>query len=206
MEHHIGKQSRIISPQNFRIFSRVIYQIWNQSSSTNVSDGLLGWLRLLLALNDRHQRDMNLQEVAFSSSSLQLSHSLNKWSTLNISNGTPQLNDTNIWSLLCVVDRNSRDSLDPVLNCIGQMWHNLDSLSKIIASTFTLDDMLIDFARGDVVFASKGDIEIALVVSKIKIDFSSVIENKDLSMPTHSPISSIRDFVERRNRRTREDS
>lgn len=146
---------------------------------------------------------MNLQEVAFSSSSLQLSHGFDEWGTLNVSNSTTQLNDANIRCLLCIVDWDPRNSLDPILNGIGQMWHNLYSLSEVIASTLTLNDMLIDLSCGDVVFASECDVEIALIVSEVEVDFSSIIENKDFSMPTYRLVSSVLSLADRHSRRTR---
>ena len=44
--------------------------------------------------------------------------------------------------------------------------------------------MLVDLARGDVVVASEGDIEVALVVAEIEVDFAAVGENENLAVPT----------------------
>lgn len=46
--------------------------------------------------------------------------------------------------------------------------------------------MLVDFAGCDVVFACEGNIEIPFVVSEIKINFSSIVENKDFTVSVES--------------------
>lgn len=134
---------------------------------------------------------MNLQKVSLPGTSLQLSHSFNKGCTLNITNCATQLNDTDIRLLIRIVDRNPRNPLNPILNCVREVRHDLDRLSEIIAPALTLDDMLVDLARCDVVLACQGDIEIALVVSEIEVDFSAVVEDKDFTVSArHELVSS----------------
>lgn len=43
--------------------------------------------------------------------------------------------------------------------------------------------MLVDLSCSNIVLTSESDIQIALVVSQIEINLSSVIENKNLSVP-----------------------
>jgi hypothetical protein len=57
----------------------------------------------------------------------------------------------------------------------------LDSLAKVVATTLTLDDVLVDFSGGDVVVAGKLDIEEALVVAKVEINLTPVVKNEDLT-------------------------
>jgi hypothetical protein len=63
------------------------------------------------------------------------------------------------------------------------MGHHLDSLAQVVASAFPLDDMLVYLARSDVVFARQGDVEVAFVVSKIKVGFSTVVKDKYFTVP-----------------------
>lgn len=51
------------------------------------------------------------------------------------------------------------------------------------SSYLTLNDMLVDLARSNIVLAGKCDVQIALIVPQIEIDLSSVIEHKDFAMP-----------------------
>ena len=126
---------------------------------------------------------MNLQKVSLSSTSFQLSHSLNERRTLNISNSTSQLNDTNIWLLICIIDRDPCNSLNPVLNCVRKMRDNLDSLSQVVASPLTLNYVLIDLTCCDIVLPCEGDVEVSFVISEVEIDFSAVVEDKDFTVP-----------------------
>lgn len=63
------------------------------------------------------------------------------------------------------------------------MRHNLNSLSEIVTATLTLDNVLVDLAGGDVLVAREGNVEIALVVSKIEVNFAAVVEDVDFTVP-----------------------
>jgi hypothetical protein len=56
-------------------------------------------------------------------------------------------------------------------------------VAQVVSSALFLDDVLVDLAGGDVVFARQGNVEVALVVAEIEVDFTAVVENKDLAMP-----------------------
>jgi hypothetical protein len=143
----------------------------------------------LLTLDNRNERDVNLQEVPLPCTSLQLSHRLDERCTLNIANRTPKLNDTDVRLLIGIIDRDPRNTFNPILNCVREMWHNLNGFSKIIAPTLTLDDVLVYLPRCDVVLACQGDVEVAFVVSEVKIDFSAVVEDKDFTVPGRTQLA-----------------
>lgn len=63
------------------------------------------------------------------------------------------------------------------------MGHDLHGFAQVVALALTLDDMLVDLARGDVVVACEGDVEVALVVAEIEVDFAAVGENEYFAMP-----------------------
>jgi hypothetical protein len=88
-------QSNQISTSS-SVIIRVTHQIRNQSSTTNISNSLLRGFRLLLSLDYRNERDVNLQKVSFARASSQLSHALDEWRTLDITHCASQLNDTHI--------------------------------------------------------------------------------------------------------------
>jgi hypothetical protein len=52
--------------------------------------------------------------------------------------------------------------------------YNLYSLAKVVALALALDDVLVYLAGGNVVVAGEGDIEVALVVTEIEVDFTAV--------------------------------
>jgi hypothetical protein len=126
---------------------------------------------------------MNLEEIAFSGSPLQLSHSLNERRALDVTDCASQLNDTHIRRLLRAIDGNSGNPFNPVLDCIRQVWNNLDRLADVLASTLLLDDVLVDLACGDVVLAREGDVEVAFVVAKVEVNFTAIVEDKDFTVP-----------------------
>jgi hypothetical protein len=126
---------------------------------------------------------MNLEEIVLSCSTPQLSHSLDKRCALNVSNSATQFDYTDIGCLLRVVNRNFRNSLDPVLDGICDMRHDLHCFSKIIAPSLSLDNMLIHLPRSNIVFASQSNVEIAFVIAEIEVDFTTVIENEYFAMP-----------------------
>lgn len=176
-------QSKTVSIRHVRS-TRKSYQVRNQPCPSHVPNGLLRWLRLLFSLDHRDQGDMNLQKVPLPGTSLQLTHGFNEGSTLNITNRTTQFNNAYICALICIINRNSRNSLNPVLDCVCEMRHNLDSFPEIVATTLTFDYVLIYLSGGDVILASKCDVEIALVVAKVEVDFTAIVEDKNFTMPT----------------------
>jgi hypothetical protein len=50
-----------------------------------------------------------------------------------------------------------------------------------ITTNLLLDDFLVDFASGDIIIAGEGDVEIPLVVAKVEIDLSSVVQDIHLA-------------------------
>lgn len=63
------------------------------------------------------------------------------------------------------------------------MRHNLNCLSKIVTAALTLDNVLVDLAGCNVLVAREGDVKVALVVSKIEVDFTAVVEDIDFTVP-----------------------
>ena len=63
---------------------------------------------------------------------------------------------------------------DPVFDFIGDVWHHLDGLSKIVATTFLVDDRLVDLAGGDGVGLGGADPREALVVAQIEVGLHTI--------------------------------
>ena len=158
-------------------------QIWAETRGARILDRSLRWLGLLLALNDWHEGDVNLEKVILSSSAPKLAHSLNKWRRLDVANGSSELDDADVWGLVGVVNWDLGHALNPVLDCICQVWHDLDGAAEVVSATLFLNYVLVDLAGCDVVLACEGDVEVALVVTEIEVDFSSVVEDENLTVP-----------------------
>jgi len=69
------------------------------------------------------------------------------------------------------------------LNRIGDVWDDLYGFTQVVALALALDNVLVDLASGDVVVAGEGDVEVALVVAKIEVDFAAVGEDEYFAMP-----------------------
>ena len=63
------------------------------------------------------------------------------------------------------------------------MRNNLHGPADVVTSSLALNDMMIDFSRRDVVFPGQCDVQVTFVVAQVKINFSPIVKNKDLSMP-----------------------
>ena len=159
------------------------HQIRNQTRAADSLNGLLSRLRLLLSIDDRHVRDVDLQEVVPARTAPELRHSLDERHALDIADSTTQLDDANIWLFVAIVDGYPCDPLDPILNRIRDVRHHLNGLAQVRPLALLLDDMLVYLAGGDVVIACEGDVQVALVVAEIEIDFAAVGENEDLAVP-----------------------
>lgn len=125
---------------------------------------------------------MDLEKVVLAGAAPQMRHGLDEGHTLDVANGSAQLNYAHVRHLVGVVDGDLRDLDDPVLDCIRDVRHDLHRLAQIVALALALDDMLVDLARGDVVLTRQGDVQVALVVAEIEVDFAAVGEDKDLAM------------------------
>jgi hypothetical protein len=125
---------------------------------------------------------MNLTEVVPTSPPPQLSHGFDEWRTFDVTNSTTQFDNAYVWLFVCVVHWDLCYSLNPILDGIGDMWHNLDRLSQIVSSSFSLDDMLVDFAGRDAIVSSQGDVEISFIVAQIQIDLSTIIKYEAFAM------------------------
>lgn len=158
-------------------------QIWDQTSGADGLDGLLRRLRLLLAMNDRDVGDVDLQKIIPSSPAPQTRHGLDERHALDVSNGASQLNDAHIGLLACIVDRYAGDALDPFLDGVGDVGHDLHGFAQVVALAFPLDNVRVDLAGGDVVLARQGDVEVALVVAQVEVDFAAVGEDEDFAVP-----------------------
>lgn len=128
---------------------------------------------------------MYLQKIVLPSSPSQLPHRLDEWSTLDIPYRSTKLDDANIRLFVRIIHRYPRHSLNPILNRVGKMGHHLHSTTKVVALPLALDNVLVDLARGDVVFSSQGDVKVPLVVAQVKVDFSAIVEDKHFPMPVH---------------------
>ena len=67
------------------------------------------------------------------------------------------------------------------------MGHNLNGLSKVVATALLLDDIQIDLAGGDVVLAGEANREIPLVVAQVEINLAAYRQSAFTSPQINKP-------------------
>ena len=135
---------------------------------------------------------MDLHEVIPARSPPELSQGLNKRHALHITNCTTKLNDAHIWLLACIIYGYTRNLLDPFLDCICNVWDNLYGLAQVITLALAFDDVLVDLASGDIVVTSESDVEVAFIVAEIEIDFTTVGEDEDFTVPVCNSVCCVK--------------
>lgn len=55
----------------------------------------------------------------------------------------------------------------------------MNSFSEVISSSLAINNVLVDFPSCDVVVTMKCHVEKAFVVTKVKVDFSAIVKNKN---------------------------
>lgn len=126
---------------------------------------------------------MDLQKVVFASPTSQLCHGLDERHALYITYSATKFNDAHIRFLVGIVNGYAGYLLYPVLDGIGYVGHYLHRLAQIVSFTFALNDMLIYFARSNVIVTCQGYVEVAFVVAEVEVDFTAVGENEYFAMP-----------------------
>ena len=170
------------------LFAAARNQVGVETSTPHITDGSLRGFRLLLAAGARgdhgHVGHVDLNEVALAGLPLQLAQGVDERGTLDISDGSTQLDDADVRLGAGLVDGDLRDALDPFLDGVGDVGHDLHGLAEVVADTFVRDDVLVDLAGGDVVVPSQGREEVPLVVAQVEIHFTAVIGHIDLTVPS----------------------
>ena len=145
---------------------------------------MLGWFGLLFTdwAHDRHQAYVNEADIVLTDSELKLPQGFNEGCTLDIAHSSAQFDDTRIRSLARTIAADIGDTHDPILDFVGDVRHDLHGLAEIISATLLLNHIRVNLASGDIVIAPERDVEEALVISEVEVDFATVIENEDLAV------------------------
>ena len=125
---------------------------------------------------------MNVDKIVATGSPPQLPHSFNEGCAFDVSDSSTQLDYADVRLFLCVVHRYSCDSFYPVLDCVCDVWDHLNSLSQVVSSSLSFDDMLVHLSGRDAVLKCQGDVEIAFVVPQIEVDFAAIVQHETLAV------------------------
>lgn len=72
-----------------------------------------------------------------------------------------------------LIDGDSGDPLNPLLNEVGDVRDDLDGTAQVISTTFPQADLHVDLAGGDVVVSGEVDAQISLVMTKIQVTLAT---------------------------------
>jgi hypothetical protein len=119
-------------------------------------------LGLELVPNHGDKADMDLDKVILASSATELTQTFDERSALNVTESTAEFNDTDIGLLVGFINGGPSHSLNPFLDGVGQVWHDLDGTAKIVTASLFGDAVRIDLASGDVVISSESNSEVTI--------------------------------------------
>lgn len=127
-------------------------QVGEKTQTSEIPDTGLSRFRLLFTTDDGNEGHVNESKVFVADSELELAHGLNERHRFNVTHGTTELtaiskhirnrvikksylDNTDIRLLASLVHRNLRNSLDPVLDGVGQVRDDLNSFSQVISTS-----------------------------------------------------------------------
>ena len=117
---------------------------------------------------------MNIKNIFLSNIRLKLTDRFQKWEALNITNGTADLYNYDIYT----IGRN----FDAPFYLIRNMRNNLNGPPKILPSPLLGDDRVIDLPGGKVVVLTQFGMGKPFIMSEIQIGLGAVICYKDLTV------------------------
>ncbi len=85
---------------------------------------------------------MHVADVVGAHAELELAEGLHEGHGLDVSDCTAQLNDADVRDALLPIDRCVCDALDPILDGVRHMRHNLHGLAQVVPPALALNDML----------------------------------------------------------------
>ena len=105
---------------------------------------VLGGLGLLLAhyAQNGHERHVHAAKVGGPHPELELAQGLDKRHGLDVAHRTAQLNDADVGRAGAAVDGDVGDALNPVLDGVRDVGHDLHGLAQVVAPPLLLDDGL----------------------------------------------------------------
>mmetsp|Transcript_1374 Transcript_1374/g.3056 ORF Transcript_1374/g.3056 Transcript_1374/m.3056 type:complete len:269 (-) Transcript_1374:105-911(-) len=153
-----------------------------QTKRSQIFDTVLGGFCLLFVRQNRNQADKGEKEIFRAHPELELPQGFQKHARFDVPHGSPHLDETNIGFLSAVVGGGLCGFFDPVLDRIGDVGDDLDRLSQIIPPSFFQNHVAVDLSGGNIVVLRQLEIQESLVVPEIQVRFSSVVQDKDLSV------------------------
>ena len=151
--------------------------IWLNTYALQFLHGVLGRLCLQLAccLQIRHIGEVNIDGV-LAQFPFQLSDSFHVWGTLDVADGSANLGNHEVIVILLA------EQLHVALDLVGDVRHHLDGLAEIVATTFLVNDCLIDTTCGERIRFCSLNAGESLVVSEVQVGLHTIYRYVALTM------------------------
>ena len=111
---------------------------------------------------------MNVEGTCRTQFPSQLSDGFEKGLTFDVADGAAYLCDNEVERTFGGIEQ------DATLDFVGDVWHDLDGLAEIVATTFALDDAEVDAPCGDTIVACGFDAGETFVVSQVEIGLHAI--------------------------------
>ena len=185
---HVGRRDHTIflnvtEVRNFRfhfLLERAIgsaqQNIRLNSEAGQFLNAMLRWFRFDLGggADERHQRDMRVDDILFAEVPSKLADRFEERQTLDIAYGAADFDDQNIATL-------GREQ-DTPFDLVGDMRNYLDRRAEIIAASLLLNHGVVDLSGGAVVAFAHPGFDEALVMPEIEVGFRTVIGDENFAV------------------------
>jgi hypothetical protein len=137
---------------------------------------MLGGLRLELRrrLDERHERQVDVDDVVLADVLLELAHGLEERQALDVAHGAPDLHDHHVHVL--------GDAADRGLDLVRDVGNHLHGPPEVVPPALLFDHRPVHLARGDVVVAAHPRRGEALVVPEVEVRLAAVVGDVDLAV------------------------
>jgi hypothetical protein len=145
--------------------------------TTQLGDGVLGGLRLLLARrpDERHERDVDVADVVATDIEAELTDRFEERKDLDVAHGATDLGDHD-------VDIVAREAPDTPLDLVGDVRDHLNGASEVVAPSFGREHRLVDRPGGGVRVAREVLVDEPLVMPEVEIGLAAVVGNEHLTV------------------------
>ena len=134
------------------------------------------WVALVLsspdALDERHQGEVDVDDVLPAHVLLELADRLEERQALDVAHGAADLDDLHVDALADPPDRR--------LDLVGDVGDDLDGAPEIVAAPLAGDDRVVDLAGRDVVVAGHPRAGEPLVVAQVEVGLPAVVRDEHL--------------------------
>jgi hypothetical protein len=118
---------------------------------------------------NRYERHVHRAEIGGAHPKLELAQGFDERRRLDVADRAAELDDAHVGGAGAPVDRHRRHALDPVLDRVGHVGHDLHRFAEVVAAPLALDHVLVHLPRRQVVVLGQGDVQEALIVAQVEV-------------------------------------